>query len=378
MPIRRRTLVKLGAVGAAIGLSSRVRATIAAERSARPLRILILGGTGFIGPSQVAYALARGHKVSVFNRGRHESELPDAVELLVGDRDSGDLAALAGREWDVCIDNPVRVPHWVRDAGRVLAGRVGHYILVSTISVYAKNDMPGADENAPLLAYAGNDALQETSETLRKDQALYGPLKVACEHEAAKQFADITTIVRPSLIAGPGDPTDRFTYWPVRMARGGDIAAPGDGSDPVQFIDVRDLSEWMVRLAEARAFGTFNAIGPGNPLRMDAMLHGMHSDDARLHWLSTDFLAAQRIESWSDMPVWLPARGDSAGFARRSNAKARAAGLVFRPLATTAADTLVWFRSLPTERQANLNAGLVAEREMKLLAAWRSAGEHTD
>ncbi|MEO7325962.1 MAG: NAD-dependent epimerase/dehydratase family protein [Dokdonella sp.] len=377
MPISRRTLVKLGAVGGAIGLSSRVRATIAAERSPRPLRILILGGTGFIGPSQVAYALARGHTVSVFNRGRHETELPDAVELLVGDRDSGDLAALAGREWDVCIDNPVRVPHWVRDVGRVLQGKVGQYILVSTISVYAKNDTPGADENAALLAYAGKDALQESSETLRKDQGLYGPLKVVCEHEAAKQFPHITTIVRPSLIAGPGDPTDRFTYWPLRMARGGDIAAPGDGSDPVQFIDVRDLSEWMLRLAESRTFGTFNAIGPGDPLHMDGMLHGIDPDHARLHWLPIDFLKAQHIESWSDMPVWVPAHGDSAGFAQRSNAKARAAGLVFRPLAVTAADTLAWFRSLPAERQAKPGAGLGVEREAALLAAWQAAGKRS-
>jgi 2'-hydroxyisoflavone reductase len=377
MPISRRDLVKLGALAGAIAVSTRPGAGLAVERASHPLRILILGGTGFIGPYQVAYAIARGHKITVFNRGQREADLPATVEHLVGDRDVGALDALAGRTFDVCIDNPARVPHWVRDAGKVLHGKVGQYIVVSSISAYATNDTPGAAEDAPLVAYTGRDTMKETSATLQADMNLYGPLKAACELEAARQFPGIATIVRPGLIVGPNDPTDRFTYWPLRLAHGGDVLAPGDGSDPVQLIDARDLGEWMIRLAETRSFGRFNATGPNYTMSMAAMLHGIcasNSAGAKLHWIAADFLAAQHISPWSDMPGWVPARGETAGFSQRSNARALTAGLSFRPLAQTAADTLAWFRSLPTDRQRKLGAGLDAEREARVLAAWRSSG----
>ena len=377
MPISRRDLVKLGALAGAIALSTRAGTSLAVERASQPLRILILGGTGFIGPYQVAYAVARGHKVTVLNRGKREADLPAAVEHLIGDRDVGALDALAGRTFDVCIDNPARVPHWVRDAGKVLHGKVGQYIVVSSISAYATNDTPGADEDAPLAAYTGKDAMKETSATLQADMNLYGPLKAACEIEAARRFPGIATIVRPGLIVGPNDPTDRFTYWPLRLARGGDVVAPGDGSDPVQLIDARDLGEWMIRLAETRSFGRFNATGPNYTMSMAAMLHGIRASNstaAKLHWIPADFLAAQKVSPWSDMPGWVPARGETAGFSQRSNARALAAGLAFRPLAQTAADTLAWFRSLPADRQGKLGAGLDAAREARVLAAWRASG----
>jgi 2'-hydroxyisoflavone reductase len=340
--------------------------------------MLILGGTGFTGPHQVRYAVARGHKVTVFNRGRRQADLPDGVEHLTGDRNTGDLKALQGRAWDVCIDNPTSLPFWVRDAGQVLKGKVRQYIFISTLSVYSSNASPGAEESAPLATYSGADAMAETQERLRADMGLYGPLKAASEAEARRQFGDAaTTLVRPGLIVGPGDETDRFSYWPVRLARGGEVAAPGDGKDPVQFIDARDLAEWTVRLAETGRTGAFNAIGPARPLTMAQMLDGVARGvgaKPQLTWIDTAFLQAQQIRPWSDMPVWIPGQGETAGFHRRSIARAMNAGLTFRPLTTTAADTLAWFKAQPAERQAKLKAGLTPEREAALLTAWKARG----
>jgi 2'-hydroxyisoflavone reductase len=253
---------------------------------------------------------------------------------------------------------------------------VAQYIFISTISVYAANDAP-ADETAPLAAYTGKDPMAETADTLKGHVGeLYGPLKAVSESEAQKQFPGMTTIIRPGLIAGPGDETDRFTYWPVRLARGGEVLAPGDGSDAVQLIDARDLAEWTIRMAENRTTGVFNATGPATPMTMAAMLTGIGGalkSNAKLTWVPTDFLEAEKVSPWSDLPVWVPAKGDSAGFARRSIRKALAAGLTFRPLGTTAVDTLAWFREQPADRQAKLKAGLAPDREAALLAKWRGS-----
>jgi 2'-hydroxyisoflavone reductase len=375
----RRELVKLAALSVP-GFATWASLASAADgtrRPAKPLRILILGGTGFTGPYQVRYALARGHRITLFNRGRQTNEWPGEVEELVGDRNAGDLKALEGREWDVCIDNPTTLPFWVRDAGRVLHGKVKHYIFVSTVSVYAQEDAP-ADESAAVATYAGKDAMAETLESLHAHGELYGPLKAVSEQEANRRFPHITTVIRPGLIVGPGDPTDRFTYWPVRLSRGGEVLAPGDGADPVQFIDARDLAEWTVRMAESRTFGTFNATGPGHALNVREMLAqiatAIHSD-VRISWVSADFLQQQNVAPWSDIPVWVPGQGDTAGFARRSIGKAVAAGLVFRPLPTTASETLAWFRGQSEGRQGKLLAGLTPEREAALLAKWND-GSH--
>jgi 2'-hydroxyisoflavone reductase len=379
MRMIRREFVKLAALSVP-GLAtwpSLASAVDDTRRPAKPLRILILGGTGFTGPHQVRYALSRGHRITLFNRGRQPNEWPHEVEQLVGDRNAGDLKALEGREWDVCIDNPTTLPFWVRDAGRVLHGKVKHYIFISTISVYAKDDA-AADESAPVATYAGKDAMAETLDSFHAHGELYGPLKAVSEQEARRQFPHMTTVIRPGLIVGPGDPTDRFSYWPVRLSRGGDVLAPGDGTDPVQIIDARDLAEWTIRMAESRTFGTFNATGPAHALTMREMLvdiAGAIHSDARITWVSTDFLQQQNVEPWSDMPVWVPGQGDTAGFARRSIRKALAAGLVFRPLSTTASETLAWFRSQPEERQAKLLAGVAPEREAALLAKWND-GAH--
>jgi len=371
MPTNRRAVV---AGGAALAAAFAGRGAMSAP--VKPLNILILGGTGFTGPHQVAYALSRGHRVTVFNRGRQGNLWPGKVEELIGDRNTGDLKALEGRIWDVCIDNPTTLPFWVRDAGKVLSGHVGQYIFISTISVYASDATPGQDETGPLAPYKGADPIAETLTNLMADMGnLYGPLKALSEAEAQRQFGAETTIIRPGLIVGPGDATDRFTYWPVRLARGGEVLAPGDGSDPVQFIDARDLAEWTIRMAEARSFGVFNATGPAHTLTTKAMLEtvgkAVHSN-AHLNWAPDAFLDAQKINAWSDMPVWVPGTGDTAGFARRSIARALGAGLTYRPLPVTAADTLAWFQTQPADRQAKLKAGLSPDREAAALAALKA------
>jgi 2'-hydroxyisoflavone reductase len=363
-----------GLLAASLAMAT-LTASDSSAATAKPLRILILGGTGFIGPHQVRCALARGHKVTLFNRGREPDAWNGQVEELTGDRNTGDLTALEGRDWDVCIDDPTTLPFWVRDAGKVLAGKVGQYVFISTISVYASDAAP-ADESAALAPYKGQDPMAETMATLSASKGeLYGPLKAVSEAEARRQFGAATTIIRPGLIAGPGDESDRFTYWPVRLARGGEVLAPGDGKDPVQLIDVRDLAEWTIRMVEARNFGVFNATGPARELTMAGMLasvSGAVGGDAKLIWAPESFLDANGVSAWSDMPVWVPGHGDTAGFSRTIIRRALAAGLTFRPLALTATDTLAWFRRQPDPRQAKLRAGLAADREAQLLAAWKA------
>ncbi len=378
MPTRRDILGLGASMAAGSPLFSAARAATVDEKNARaanpavrinPLSILILGGTGFTGPHQVRYALSRGHKVTLFNRGRRPQEWPAEVEELVGDRDTNDYSALKGRKWDVCIDNPATLPHWVRDAAAVLKGNVKHYVFISTISVYAGNSKIGTDETAPREKYAGKDALAENSAALKANMRLYGPLKAFSEDEAHRQFEGVTTVIRPGLIVGPGDETDRFSYWPVRLARGGEVLVP-PAADPVQFIDARDLAEWTIRIAETRVFGDFNGHGPDYPLSMGALLYGIRAvtaGGAKLREASADFLSQNKVNMWSDMPVWVPGSGETAGFHRRLNTSAIAAGLTFRPLAVTATDTLAWWEQQPAERKKSMRAGLTAEREVALL-----------
>ncbi|MFL6595023.1 MAG: NAD-dependent epimerase/dehydratase family protein [Chthoniobacterales bacterium] len=352
------------------------RNIFAADEKPKPMRILILGGTGFTGPFQVKYALERGHKVTVFNRGKsHPGELPDGVEQLLGDR-NGQLDALKGKKWDVVIDNPTSVPVWVRDAAQVLKGNVDRYVFISTISVYSDNSKPN-DETGALAKYEGADAMKETRDTLIASQfKLYGPLKALSEAEAEKWFPKKTLVIRPGLIVGPNDQTDRFTYWPVRIERGGEVLAPGDPKDPVQFIDARDLAEWTIRMVEKGSTGIYNATGPAQELGVGGMLDGIKSalkSNATFTYADAEFLEAQKVSPWSDMPVWVPAKGEEGGLSRTSIKKALAAGLSFRPLDVTARDTVAWFKTLPADRQANLKAGLKPEREAEVLAAWHEA-----
>ena len=334
-----------------------------------PLSVLILGGTGFLGAHQVRYALSRGHNVTIFNRGRRPNKLLVSVEALTGDRNTGDYRTLTNRKFDVCIDNSARVPHWVRDSAGVLKGNIGHYIFISSISVYAENEKIGSDESGAREKFTGTNAMAETVADLEKNMAMYGALKALCEDEAHKQFPGLTTVIRPALIAGSGDETDRFTYWPVRLARGGKVLVP-PLADPVQFIDARDLAEWTIRMAESRRFGAFNATGPNGELSFGAMLGDIHAvtgDACEFVEATAEFLGKHKVNAWSDMPVWMSGQGDTAGFHRMRNARAIAAGLTFRPLAATAADILRWFQAQPAMRQATLRAGLDAAREAELL-----------
>jgi 2'-hydroxyisoflavone reductase len=366
MDLGRRDFMKTAALaGGGLSLGGFGHAVAGHPSPARALRILILGGTGFIGPHQVAYARGRGHALTLFNRGRTAPGLFPDVEQLHGDRATGELGELGGgREWDAVIDNSATDPRWVREAAQLLRGRARQYIFISTQSVYASRAEIGMDETAPV----GRPELP------REEWTGYGPSKALAEEEARAAFPDGATVVRPSLIVGPGDETDRWTYWAVRVERGGEVAAPGTPQDPVQFIDARDLSEWVIRLAESGAAGTFNAVGPQVSLTSAEMLYGIRAvttAPVSFTWVDADFLAEQGVRPWSDMPAWQPPRGRTAGFARMSNARALAAGLTFRPLAVTARDTLEWFASLPGERRTRLNAGLPAERERYLLAAWK-------
>jgi nucleoside-diphosphate-sugar epimerase len=374
MSTTRRNFIKVSALaGGAAGFGMLTSRVARAEDKPKPMNILILGGTGFIGPFQVKYALSRGHKVAVFNRGKsHPGELPEGVEQLIGDR-NGQLEALQDRKWDVAIDNPTTVPAWVRDAAQVLKGNVERYVFISTISVYADNSKPNA-ENSALAKYEGADAMKETRDTVIASQfKLYGPLKVLSEQEAEKWFPKKTLVIRPGLIVGPGDQTDRFTYWPVRIDRGGEVLAPGRPEDPVQFIDARDLAEWTIRMVEQRAAGIYNATGPERQLGVGDMLGGIKTavdSNADFTWVDADFLDAQKVSPWSDMPVWIPPANEEGALARTDIRKALAAGLTFRPLAETARDTLAWFKTLPPDRQKTLKAGLTPEREAEVLAAW--------
>ncbi|MEY2542248.1 MAG: hypothetical protein QOI22_1850 [Verrucomicrobiota bacterium] len=366
----RRQFIKLSAA-AGTALSA---GHLFAAKSAKPLRILILGGTGFTGPYQVQYALSRGHKVTTFNRGKtHPGELPNEVEQLVGDR-NGQLDALKDRQWDVVIDNPTSVPVWVRDVAQILKGNVDRYVFISTISVFADTSKPGTDETAPLAKYTGPDPMKESRESIIASKfALYGPLKALSEKEAEKWFPKKTLIIRPGLIVGPRDETDRFTYWPVRVQRGGEVLAPGNPADPVQFIDARDLAEWTIRMIENGETGIYNATGPEKKLGIGEMLDTMKStlnSTAKFTWVNADFLEAQKVAPWSDMPVWIPPRGEEAGGNQVANKRALEKGLTFRGLAETTRDTVGWFKSQPQDRQSKLKAGLTPEREAEVLAAW--------
>jgi 2'-hydroxyisoflavone reductase len=347
-----------------------------------PRRILILGGAGLTGPHQVRYALERGHSVTLFNRGRTPlpPDLAGRVEQLHGDRAAGDLRALQGRTWDVCIDNPTTLPAWARDAAQLLAGRVAHYIFISTISAYADLARP-VTESSPLHAYRGPDPYAETMDTLRASGfELYGPLKVMSEREVQLRFPSAAAIVRPGLIVGPGDATDRFTYWPLRVRRGGEVLAPGTPHDPVQVIDARDLAEWTIRLAEQRATGVFNATGPAAALAFGTLLETIRDAvqaQATFTWVPTPFLQAQEVAPWSDMPSWVPPDGEAAGMMCADIGAALAAGLTFRPLAHTVRDTLAWFDTLPEPRRAAQRAGLTAERERAVLQAWHAVSPRT-
>ena len=322
------------------------------------MKLLVLGGTKFLGRAAVEAALARGDEVTLFNRGETNPELYPEVEKLRGDRDGG-LSALEGREWDAVIDPSGYVPRVVRASAELLRGSVGHYVFVSSASVYAEPYVPGFDESAPTVELENPE-----SEDVIGD---YGALKAACERVVGEVFPDASTNVRAGLIVGPHDQSGRFTYWPLRISLGGPVLAPAPPEQLVQFVDVRDLGAWLVDAAARRVSGTFNATG--EPIRLDTVLAAC--GDAELVWVDEKFLLDQEVQPWMELPLWVPR--EAAAFLQMSVAAAVAAGLRFRPVEETARDTLAWAREVGAGLVAETtygNAGLDPAREAELLAAW--------
>jgi 2'-hydroxyisoflavone reductase len=360
--LTRRLLLQSAA--AALAAGSATRAFAAPE----PRTLLILGGTGFIGPHLTEQAIARGWTVTHFNRGKRKPEGMPGVEHLTGDRD-GQLDALKGRTWDAVIDNSGYVPRIVRMSAELLAPDAGLYLFVSSISAYADFAKPN-DEDSPLAKLE-----DETVEKI--DGETYGGLKVLSEKAAQAAFPGRAIIVRPGYIVGPLDPTDRFTYWPVRVARGGEMLAPGAPSDPVQVIDARDLAAWMLGLVERKAFGVYNAVSPPRMFTIGGIVDTslkVTGASTKVTWVPADFLGKQLTEQEA-LPPWDDANGPQAGGSLTVVDRALATGLKIRPLEDTIRDTLAWHATRPADRQAKLRAGLPAEREAAILAAWHQSSK---
>lgn len=329
------------------------------------MKLLILGGTIFLGRHIVETALQCGHTVTLFNRGQRNAELFPQLEKLRGDRRAENgLDALKGHTWDAVIDTCGYIPREVRASARLLADATERYIFISTESVYANFQQAGIDETYATSTLADETVEEVTGET-------YGPLKVLCEREAEAALPGRALLIRPGLIVGPHDPTDRFTYWPARVARGGEILTPQHAGYAVQFIDVRDLAAWTVSMAEQKQTGVFNADGP--TLTLGEVLQTSQAQSqsaAQFVRVTEEFLAQNNVAPWSHMPLWIPeSDADSAGFARMSIERARAAGLTHRPLADTVRETLAWAATRPADHA--WRAGLSAEREAELLKLWR-------
>ncbi len=325
------------------------------------MNLLIIGGTRFVGRHLVERALARGHTVTLFNRGQSNPDLFPQVEQLHGDRGT-DLDLLQNRSWDAVIDTCGYVPRSVRLSAQALVGQTDRYVFISTVSVYDKDNPRGMDESSP-LATLKNESVEEITEET------YGGLKVLCEKVVQQIYPDRTLIVRPGLIVGPHDHTDRFTYWPWRIAQGGQVLAPGNPDQPQQIIDARDMAQWIIAVVEEKRTGIFNAVGPDYALTTRRMLKAcvtVCNPQARLTWVSEAFLLEHQVEPWGEMPVWLPEK-DSA-LDTCSNARASAAGLKFRSIEDTIRDTLAWSRTRPSDHV--WRAGMRPEREAELLRAW--------
>jgi 2'-hydroxyisoflavone reductase len=341
-----------------------------ATAKSRTLKVLILGGTGFIGPHFVQALTRNQHQVSLFNRGKRDPEVKPGIEQLLGDR-NGDIGALEGHDWDVVIDNSGYTPRQVRATADLLHGHVKRYIFISSIAVYADFKTRGLDENSPLAVLADPTTNDVTGET-------YGGLKVLCERVVEQAYGKNATIIRPSYICGPGDHTDRFTYWPFRVSQGGDMLAPGKPADPFQYIDVEDLSNFVVRCAEKNIGGAFNlCIEPG-AVTMGSLLatsKKVTGADTRFVWASKQFLEANEIigdkAKGNYLPIWQPEEGDEAGILLAKNAKAVKQGLKCRSLESTIKATLEWQKTRPEEKQ-QLKAGLSKEMEAELLGKLRT------
>lgn len=379
-PTRRSFLGSACATVAAASLASTAPAARPRPRMAatfrEPQKILVLGGTSFLGPAFVEAAIAKGHTLTLFNRGKTNPGLFPDVEKLQGQRrrpkksnpkaPPQDLEALKGRKWDAVVDTSAYFTGEVEDVAAILAGNVRQYVFVSSLSVYKSLEQSAdpVDEDSPLC-----ECDDKYTEDLGKNFENYGALKHYCEAAAAAAFPGAATLVRPGYIVGPGDPTDRFTYWPMRFVRGGECLAPGDQDNDLQFIDVRDLGAWMVHLIEQRIAGPFNAVGFDGPLSTAEFLHtgkGTINHKCSFTWASDAFLEQNEVSSWGDMGCWTP----KAKNGHSDNRRAIAAGATYRPIADTIRATVDWASKRPADYQ--WRAGLTAEREAELLAKWKA------
>lgn len=387
MANRREFLATAAAAGVGLGMGGRPeiggvgdtptprptgrqdRAQVA--KAPRSLSILMLGGTGFLGPAEVEYALARGHSVTLFNRGQTNTRLFPDVEKLVGDRAEPDLSALKGRKWDAVMDTSASIATWVRDTADALKDSGGRYLFVSSMSAHTSNSILGQTESGEVFSH--DQYVEALAKNPDQPMALYGEQKAEAERIVHNTFGDRGLVVRPGLIVGPGDRSDRFTYWPVRIDRGGEIVAPDDGTIGAQIVDVRDLGRFLVHLLEQEATGTYNAVGPKSPMSMAEMLYGIRaitSSEVKFTWIPADFLREHKVGGWMEMPVWVYPGPETQGFMDWDCSKAIAAGLTFRPLADTARDTLDWWNGRGPDAPA-LRTGLAPEKEAAILAAWR-------
>jgi 2'-hydroxyisoflavone reductase len=365
--MKRRTLLSIAIAGALAQITP-----VWAARKPKPLRILILGGTRFIGLHMTALALERGHTITFFNRGKTKTDRYPKIERIKGDR-NGEINGLKDREWDAVIDNSGYVPRHVKLSAELLAPRVKQYVFISSISVYPDFSVP-RDESSPVGKLADES-------TEKVDGDTYGPLKALCEQAAERAVPGRTTVIRPGLIVGPDDNTDRFTYWPARAARGGEFIAPGSPGDAFQIIDARDLAAFTLNAVENNHTGVYNLVSNVNGFKFgeltDACIAAANKrakpkEKPRAVFIPTGFLEEHKVEPWSEMPVWLPAKGDEAAFAGTSNKAALAKGLRISPLKKTVDDTLAWHLTRPAEEREKLKAGIAAEKEVAVLAAWRA------
>ena len=365
---RRRFLQAslLGTAAAAVGVPRAVAEDQEPRRGSGTAKILVLGGTGFIGPHMVREALRRGHDVTLFNRGKTNNTLFPDLESLIGDRDNG-LDALKGGKWDAVIDNSGYVPRHVADSARLLSPAVSHYLFISSISAYA-SFAEANHEDSPLATMPDETVEEVTGET-------YGPMKALCEQRAAAEIdGDRLTVLRPTYICGPGDHTDRFSYWPVRSMKGGEMLWPGTPGDKTQIIDVRDLANFVVDAIEQRITGTYNTVTPAGSYSMgDLLADSMAVTGTKVNptWVSAEFIKQHNLSEGRSLPIWAPPDGEYAGVALVSGESAVAKGLRNRPVKETARDLISWWKTLPEDRTQNIRAGLSSEREAEVLALWR-------
>jgi 2'-hydroxyisoflavone reductase len=383
---RREFLIASAGASAALVSGSALGGLFAASR--KPMKILFLGGTGFLGPAAVELLAKAGHEVTLFNRGKRDELFPD-LEQILGNRIVTEEPGLAplkaeidkGRRWDAVVDT-ANVHTWVDHSAALLKGSVDHYVFISSLSAYADTSGQGRKEEDAVATMP--DDIADGIDRLPYDMTYFGAVKARCEAAAERHFPGRATVLRPGLIVGPRDFSHRFTYWPWRVRQGGEVLAPGNASDPVQFIDVRDVGAFIVRVIEQRAMGIFNVNGPAaGGMTIGGLLDackGATASDASFTWVDADFLAERQINGWAQMPVWLPPVGETEGFHRTSIERALAAGLSTRPLGETVRDTLAWFDAwLPEikesrgyEYKPGENApGVSREQEARVLEEWK-------